>query len=190
MTVEIPQSEATLALDYLHTTLADECALRLDPAPSVVFGWREAPKQVNQGVLGANRVVVSPGDPTGKMGDFMSAKLPGRAPRPLATMGELVTLYLWAFDGSDPTDAKAQWAAARRLHDVVFGVLIRTFQGRFKQVSKQWLNVDRERAFGAEIEAVIMVEAMIPDDMPVLDDGSGITFNPTIAANGGTPVPC
>ena len=105
-------------------------------------------------------------------------------------MLEIATLYLWAFDGDDPTDAKLQWAAARRLHDVVFGIIIRTFQGRWKQVSKRFINIDQERPFGAEIEAVIQVEAMIPDDLPLLDDGSGIAFNQQIAANGGTPVSC
>lgn len=165
MSVPVPQSDATLALDYLFDRLTSETAERLDPAPVVAMGWRQPTYQVNQGPSGAGRVLLVPGDPGGKVGDLISAKRPQRDPAPVATLVELATLYLWAYDGTDPSDARLQWRAARRLHDVVVPIVIRAFRGRWKLVSNQWLRSDLERPFGAELQLVIAVEAMLPDDL-------------------------
>lgn len=165
MSVAIPQSTATLALDDLFDKIVARTAERLDPAPACHFGWREAPKQVNQGTGGANRIVLMPGDPNGKVGDIDDHKNPGRTPGQVATMSELGTLYLWAYDASAATDARVQWRAVRRLHDVVIATLQATHSGRWKQVSKRFLRPDLERPFGAEIELVFTVSAMVPGDL-------------------------
>jgi len=175
VSVPVPQSDATLALDYLFDRLESETADRLDPVPAVVFGWREAPKQVNQGTGRANRIVLSPGDPGGKVGDLEGGKLPGRNPNSLATMVELATLYLWAYDATAATDARKQWRACRRLHDVVLPICIRAFRGRWKQLSKSWIRSELERPFGAEMQVVFAVESMVPDDLVPYAAGGVVT---------------
>lgn len=165
MTVLVPQSAATLSLDYLFDRIVTQSAERLDPAPACFFGWREPGKQLNQGTGGANRILLVPGDPGGKVGDIEGGKRPGRDPNGLATMVEVATLYLWSYDATDPTDARLQWRAARRLHDVVIPLCIRAFRGRWKQMAKTWLRSDLERPFGAEMQVVFAVESMIPDDL-------------------------
>ncbi len=156
-----------------------------DPAPiKCVFGWREPNQQVNQGPAGAARVVLSPGDDSGKVGSSEPAKLPGRNPKSVATMAELVTLYLWAHDPVEKTDL-GQWRACRRLHDVVMPIVIRTFTTRQKEISKTWVRPDLERRFGAEMRVVLAVEAMIPDN--VRPQVTGGTVTPAFTINGG---PC
>ncbi len=177
MTVQIPQTTAQLALDAVYDVLVTESADRLDPAPAVHFGWREAPKQVNQGAGGANRIVLQPGDPSGKVGDLSGGKMPGRNPPPVATLAEIGTLYLWAVDLSDSTDARKQWIATRRLFDVVIASLQRNFTGRWKILSNKWIRTDLERPFGAEIELVFAVEAYVPGDpIPVAPGGTVTTI--------------
>jgi hypothetical protein len=191
MSVTIPQSNATLALSFLFARLQSETAARLDPAPSVVFGWRQQIAQNNQGSGGGNRVVLQPGDPSGKIGDLGGAKLPGRNPPPIATLTEIATLYIWGFDPSDRSNTLLQWTAARRLHDVVVAVCLRAFRGRWKALSNTWLRSDLTQPMGAELELVFAVEAMVPDDLvPVAPGGTVTTFNTKLAANGGTPRPC
>lgn len=185
-------STATLALEYLYQQIVDGTAERLPAAsPSVVFGWREPVKKDNQGPGGANRVVVQPGDAGGKVGDLEGAKLPGRNPPPIATMIEVATIWMWAQDPNDSSEL-GQWRAARRLHDVVVPIIIRTFRGRWKQLSKVWVRPELERRFGAEMQMVIALEAMIPDDVVPQAPGGTATPEITIAnqSASGVPVPC
>jgi hypothetical protein len=170
------QSTSMLALEHLYHKLQGGLALRLIPAPSVAFGWKEATKQVNQGPGGGYRVVLQPGDPNGKVGDVEGARLPGRLPdTPLASMIEQATLFIWGYDASDPSEL-AQWRAVRRLHDVVLAILIRTFRGRWRQIAKTFINSDLERRLGAEMQMTIAVEAMIPDDLSPLGIASAESF--------------
>ncbi len=190
MSVTVPQSAAKLALDHLYERIVAETAERLDPVPVCVFGWREAPKQVNQGAGGANRVVLEPGS-NGKVGDYAPAKLPGRNPNPLATLVELATLFLWGFDGTDPTDARLQYIAARRLHDVVIPICIRTFRGRWKASGPEWLKPEAARPYGAEMKVLFAVEAMVPDDLvPEAPGGTVTSVRTSMSVNGGDAAPC
>lgn len=175
MPVSVTQTDAKLALEHLFERLAADVALRLDPPPECSFGWREDWKQINQGTGGANRIVMLPGDPGGKVGDLQKPSGPGRNPNPLAAMAELATILLWAYDATDPTSALLQWRAARRLHDVVIASCIRTYRGRWKQVGKQWVRPELERPFGAEMQIVFAVEAMVPDDLVTQAAAGSIT---------------
>lgn len=194
-------STAKLALEHLFERIVAETLERVPPAdvgdpPPVAchFGWRESSMQDNQGVAGAARVVLQPGDVTGKVGDLVGAKLPGRNPPPLATMPELATLFLWAQDPDDDTEL-GQWRATRRLHDLVMPIVIRNFRGRWKQLSKEWVKPTLERRFGAELRIVISVESMIPDDVvPQAPGGTVTNVETQIAAlppgGSGVPIPC
>jgi hypothetical protein len=189
----------TLALEYLFQRLQAETLERRPPTPpnltppiSCVFGWREPSKQTNTGPGGAARVVLQPGDPSGKIGSLEGAKLPGRNPAPVATLVELATLYLWAVDPTDRTEL-GQYRAARRLHDLVVPIVIRSFRGRWKQLDATWVRPELEQRFGAELAIVIAVEAMIPDDVtPEVAGGTVTTVDGTIASlsGSGVPQPC
>src|SRR5262249_31903901 len=128
------------------------------------------------------RVLLVPGDPGGKVdAGLLGGKNPGRDPNGVATMIELATLYLWSVDLSSATDAHVQWRACRRLHDVVIPICIRGFRGRWKQLSKTWIKPETERPFGAEMQIVFAVEAMIPDDLvPQAPGGTVTTIHTTI----------
>ncbi len=182
-------STATLALEQLLIEVQAGVALRVpvDP-PAIVFGWRQAPQQINQGSTGASRIVISPGDKAGKIGAYSGAKLPGRNPNPLATLGELATIYLWAVDAVDVTDL-GQYRVARRLHDLVVPILIRKFKGRWALVSSEWLRPELERKYGAEMALTITVEAYVPDDVdPTAPGGTVTSIKPTIAAISGSGI--
>ncbi len=158
-----------LALEHLFDRIAAETLERVPPTlPSTtppiscVFGWREPTKQTNQGPSGASRVVVQPGDQTGKLGTLDGAKLPGRNPPTVATLVELATIYLWAVDATDKSEL-GQYRAARRLHDLVVPIVARNFRGRWKLMSASWVRPELERRFGAELALVIALETVIPD---------------------------
>lgn len=138
---------------------------------NVVFGWREVAKQINQGTGRANRVVFEPGDNLA-LGDIRGANQPGRNPRPIATLGELCTVYVWAFDSSAPSSEIVQYTAARLLFDAVVRAIHLSAVGHSTvaarigySISKpRWIRDNPERAFGAEIAFTLSVDAMIPDE--------------------------
>lgn len=85
---------------------------------NVVFGRRERGKTINQGAGGANRVVISPGTPQGKMGRM---SLDGIQPGPRAAFGRaraltswesIATVYVWAADNTQRESEVAQYCAA------------------------------------------------------------------------------
>jgi len=190
-----PLTTAKLAVEHLFERIVAETLERVPPtAPETeppircVFGWREATRQTNAGPGGAARVVVQPGDPAGKLGSLEGAKSPGRNPLPIATLVELVTIYLWAVDRDDRSEL-AQYRAARRLHDLVVPIVIRTFRGRWKLVAAEWVRPELERRFGAELRLVVAVEALVPDDVTPEVAGGTVTPAGTIASLSGSGVP-
>jgi len=161
---------------------------------NVVFGKREPTKQVNQGPGRANRVVFSPGDPSGKAGTLEGAKLDRRGvfggrkrtSRSLATFRELATVYCWACDATDAAtknDESKQYDAARLLFDQVVRAIYRSpnvGHGGFKISGAQWIQNKVERVDGAEIMFLLEIEAMVPDE-PGLGDAPTAVVNPTEA---------
>lgn len=140
-------------------------ALFADEAPSLhcVFGWKEPPKQINQGDGTANRVCFVPGDTADGLGADLPPKYPGRNPAAMATLEELFTVRLWAVDKATPNDERAQYEAARLLYDGVRRALSLCDPGGLKVKSQKWIRKNPERMFGAEIEMVCVVQGMVPD---------------------------
>lgn len=138
---------------------------------NVVFGWREVAKQINQGTGRANRVVFEPGDSLA-LGDITAANQPGRNPRPIATLGELATVYVWAVDSTAPNDELKQYTAARLLFDAVVRAIHLCAVGHstvadrigYRITKPRWVRDNPERAFGAEIAFTLALDAMIPDE--------------------------
>lgn len=141
------------------------------PPVACVFGWREVPKQINQGPGGAARVVFVPGL-DGKAGEYMGARRPGRNPRPLRTLVESARVHCWAFDSTAPNDERAQYRAAMLLHDATVRAIELALRsadapnvpGDGKSFDEPvWIRKDSERAFGAELAFTLRVEHAIFD---------------------------
>lgn len=141
------------------------------PTVKIDFGWKAPAKQVNQGEGGASRVVFVPGA-EGKIGQYNGARRAGRNPRPLATLVERLTVYVWAFDGSDPHDDRTQYRAAKLLHNaVVRAIQLSMRSGSLANLPASgvafeeptWILSKVERRFGAELKFGVNVEEMIPD---------------------------
>jgi len=138
---------------------------------NVVFGWREVAKQINQGTGRANRVVFEPGDSLA-LGDIGGANQPGRNPRPIATLSELSTVYVWAVDATAPNDELKQYTAARLLFDAVVRAIHNCAAGHatlgarigYRITKPRWVRDNPERTFGAEIAFTLAVDSMIPDE--------------------------
>lgn len=150
----------TLALSYLVANVEAEI-----PTTAFAFGWREPTKQTNQGAGRANRILFVPGDDeSGDMGKDAPARSPGRNPRPLATVLELFTVYVWAYDPTAPENELKQYEAARFLYDAFRRAMYRAARGTIAVEKQGWQTKSKERRFGAEIRVLCSVQAMIPDE--------------------------
>lgn len=124
------------------------------------FGWRERAKHE-----GARRIVWEPGD-DGDLGEIDPARNPGRNPRSLYTLGELVTVYLEAADitsASTSENERAQYIAARLLFDRWLRAVYLVAHGTVAIASARWVDDKNTRRFGATIRAVVVIQAMVPD---------------------------
>lgn len=155
--------------DDVVARFALDAAMQVPPTMPVpnVFGWREPARR---GV--SLRVVWVPGnDANGDLGELGAARNPGRNPRPLATLDELVTVYLEAFSGATAAIAeneRAQYQAARELFNAWWRAVYLAARGTVALVSANWVIDKNERRFGATIRALVSVQA------PVLDKPSTI----------------
>lgn len=150
-----------LSLDELYDGVVARLGVAGVTAPHS-FGWRV----LDEHVVTSGRYVWTPGDPSGLLGAVLSAKQPGRNPRPLATLEELFTVTISASDGAPGTqtasDERAQYRAVRRLYDVWFAAAYDVAHGTFRVVTARWLTNARTRSHGAALEVVVALEAMIP----------------------------
>lgn len=154
-----------LALEHLYdgvvAQMAADAAAQEPPATPVPqpLGWR-APARNDHGP----RIVWVPGDDaSGALGEVAGAKYPGRDPRSLATLHELVTVYLEGVDTSAPEDERAQYKVARLLFDAWFRAAHLVAHGTFAIRSVGWVTGKKERRRGATIRVLLSVEAMVPD---------------------------
>src|SRR5690606_5258632 len=111
-----------------------------DLGVAVAFGWKAPQRQDAQGSGRGNRIVFVPGDATGALGMLAAPKYPGRNPRPLATLNELFTVYIWGWDASKEADELAQYTAARLLYDAWYRAMYHVAHGVFQVVSQAWVN--------------------------------------------------
>jgi hypothetical protein len=162
-----------LALPLMYEGIQQVFISDFAPAPCPVkfnFGWREADRQDNQGAAVANRIVFVPGDDGGGAGKDAAAKWPGTEPRPLATLLELFTVYLWAFDGSLDANGVtlaenelAQYTACRLLFDAFRRAAYLTARQTFVIQSANWVVDKKARRLGAEMKLTCQIEGRVPD---------------------------
>lgn len=150
----------TLALDHLYDAVTARFTAEFASPPLQVFGWREPAKRAGA----MPRIVWVPGDDeSGDLGTWLPARNPGRNPRPLATIGELVTVYFEAVDLTAPEDERAQYRAARLLYDAWLRAVYLAAHGTFVVVAHRWEKERSTRRYGATIRAVLSIQSMVPD---------------------------
>jgi hypothetical protein len=149
------------ALTYLFDSVSKQFA---DDETHVenLFGW-QAPTQK---LVTGNRIAWVPGGPTGSLGGMGPAKMPGRNPRPLATLHELCTVYIQGDDPREPTNERLQYAATRLIYDAWYRAIFKAYTSRVEVISADWLIEKTQFRFGTCIRAVLQLDAMIAD-LPV-----------------------
>lgn len=140
-----------------------------------VFGWREVHRQQCK----PRRIVWVPGDPTGKAGKMLGAtKAPipavtrtGQATvaRNIADLDELFTVYVQAYDPTDPDNELKQYTEARLLFDALIGAIYRASHGGHSigvvyVEDPVWSVNQTEQKHGGRLTVVGRVRSPIPDD--------------------------
>lgn len=163
--------------DDVVALLAAEAAALDPPATPVphAFGRRERAKHPTSTSSGtARRIVWVPGDDAnGDIGELGPARSPGGNPRPLATLGELFTVYLEAADVAGANAAakvvttrneRAQYQAVRELFDSFWRAVYRTGGRNVVIVKAGYVAPEKaESRFGDAIRLVCAIEAKVPD---------------------------
>jgi hypothetical protein len=152
----------THVFDSVVAGFAAEAAAQVPPATPIsqVFGWREPAQRTGL----THRIVWVPGDDaSGDLGELAPARQVNRAPRPLATLDELVTVYIEAEDITDPENERAQYTVTRELFDQWYRHLYRVARGVFAIRSRTWVIDKLTRRAGATIRIVLSIEAILPD---------------------------
>lgn len=132
-------------------------------AATNVFGWRSVQQHPD-----SNRVSWVPGDPSGKMGELVGAKQPGRNPRSIATVRELFTVYIDAVDTSDLENERVQYHAARLLFDAWFRALYLAGHGNIAVRSVDWNGDALVRRYGCTLRVTVSIDGMVPDTAAAL----------------------
>lgn len=157
----------------------------------VEVGWKRRPQQLNQGPLGANRVVFIPSEEKGEGGQLTGARFPGQrtirdaVDAPVANVRSLldwkrqVILSIWASDRTtpgDPNNEEAQIEAVESLFEWVVRA-VHCAPGAFAAITwgdPKW-TVPAERSFGLELLVPLTFSH------PVYDEPRELVF-PTSAA--------
>lgn len=129
------------------------------------FGWREP--TLNPKAPGVRKISWVPGDPVGDAGKWLPPVQVEGSPKSLATLEELLTVYIFAADVSDPTEL-GQYTAVRKLYDQWFrAIYLAAYSvgtgGRFAAVKHTWDTTKKERVHGACLRVLCSAQAQIPD---------------------------
>lgn len=154
------------ALDALFMGLEQHFA---DEGLDEVLEWgrRALTKQVNQKPgTRAGRVVVVPGDDTGKAGAFVPPRLVGMRPRTVAQWNEVASIHVWGRDATAPTDERAHYRVVRDLLEQVVRGLRKTAPGTYVLSDPTWTTEPVELVFGAELVVRVAIEGRLSDESP------------------------
>jgi hypothetical protein len=164
-----------VAIVFALPRLFDAVVARFELEATLVpqmFGW-QVPSEQMQDIA---RITWTPGDVGGGLGTIVAPKYPGRNPRSLATIRELCTVEITAFDPDGSSDERRQYQAARELLDAWLRAVHLAAVGTYQILSSTWVGGDRGRRMGATIRVVLAVDA------PVLD--LPIAVAPAVTAAG------
>lgn len=125
------------------------------------FGWKEPPRQATN----PNRIIWTPGDGSGSLGDLGAPRYPGGLPaRPVAMLLESFTCLIVGANPQTPQDDRAQYHQARLNYDAWFRAVYLAAVGTFTIKSQAWDVTRKEGRMGAAIKVVGTIQAVIPDE--------------------------
>jgi hypothetical protein len=139
----------------------------------VAVGFRERAKQVGQGPGRANRIVLIPGDTSGRGGRLVPVR--GAGPRDvmrgdervatvrsIADWDRMLTLSCWAYDGAKAGEELAQIIACESLFEWSKRAIDSVGLANISWGEVRW-TVPKERAFGQELLAALTFRHPIYD---------------------------
>ncbi|HSC88273.1 MAG TPA: hypothetical protein VLC09_13415, partial [Polyangiaceae bacterium] len=150
--------KVVLSLEALYSSVVAEFKDEKIDVPNL-FGWRTPPQKIVTGP----RITWVPGDLNGDLGAIGAPKYPGRHPRPLATLAELVTVTITGFDETEPEDEFAQYKATRHLLDTWFRAVYHAAFGTFEVRKSGWVIDKKERRHGASIRVLLALDSKMSD---------------------------
>lgn len=137
------------------------------------FGWLARVEQMRA----AKRIVWTPGDEGGNLGAVVPPKYVGQKTRQVATLLELCTVEISAFDTTASANERVQYQGARELHDAWLEAVELTAYGTYKILSSKWVGGERTRRAGAALRTVFSLQTPIlttPVDTAPVDTGAAI----------------
>lgn len=150
----------TLALEKLYNDVVSRFFSESTNI-SNVFGWQSTRHRGAQ----QNRICWVPGDPSGAAGQVSSARNPGGNPRAIGTLDELFTVYIEAKDLTSAENELLQYKAARFIFDTWYRAAYLSVKNLLSVKSTSWM-VDRTtRRFGATLQVICEIKAMVPDSV-------------------------
>lgn len=134
------------------------------------FGWNTPEKQPVQGAS-ARRICWVPGDPSGSaVAGIEAPKTDAKVfPRSLATLVEVVRVYIFAANKALPELDQAQYNATRLLFDAWYRAMYLECRGTFAVKSVLWETSKKERRHGACLVVTLHMQAPVTDE-PYEDD--------------------
>ena len=124
------------------------------------FGWLAPAEQVRTNA----RITWTPGDKNGVLGAFGPPKYNGMPARQIATLFELCTVEIYAFDPAQRTVERSQYQIVRELFDAWLRAVDLAAAGTYLIVGSEWVGGDRTRRSGASLLVVFSVQAPIVDE--------------------------
>jgi len=164
--IAVPGAGVTLELGAGTLVVDDQVDVETTAAstpPPNKFGSREPAHRDGK----SSRIVWVPGnDESGDVGKMGPARQPDRNPRPLMTIGELVTVYVEGYDATAPEDQRKQYEITRILADAFLRAVYLAAHGTFEVLAISWVRGEKGkglRQHGAALRFLIAVDAMVPD---------------------------
>lgn len=152
----------TLALEHLYQSVREYFTFNQINAVNV-FGHREVGR-IDEALP---RIVWTPGDPGGAVGEVGGARNPGSYPQPVANLAELFTVHIVGHDTRDPESELAQYHVTRQLYDIWLVAVYRANGANFRVRSQAWVKGRTvDRSYGAMLRAVCEVQSPIVDALP------------------------
>lgn len=147
------------------------------------FGWKEPPRQATN----PNRIIWTPGDGSGSLGDLGAARYPGGLPaRPLAMLLESFTCLIVGADPQAPNDDRAQYHQTRLNYDAWLRAVYLAAVGTFTIKSQAWDVTRKEGRMGAAIKVVGTIQAVIPDEAYSFANSEGVATASLVGPDGST----
>ena len=106
-------------LHEFYTLLKAALAIEL-PAVNTLLGQEYLFRRDGQGAVTANRVIVAEHDGNGDTGTFLPPIQMHRAPDDVGIDRQMVTIEIWGYDGTAPSDAAKQFEALACLRQAVW----------------------------------------------------------------------